>query len=457
MDDDQFQGNLSVQGGNPEPVDNSMDIGASTFVLGEAEKTASEQDAANVVESSTAEAEPESEMSRRMNEILGSFDDGIATATAISSGKGKVVQGTAVRADAPKPDFAQAPAAAPVQAEVTTATEGVYDTASTADDAPLGSEAVPSAPITTEETSAMPVAPVEPVAPAGPMPSFTGVPRSNIEQAAAEQAARNAVEAEKNKKIDPKILAGMVACALIIITAWVFVFIKLTNPKKPPVTPQTVQGNPEDKPNINEDTTQRIGTPEHGYIDVPSDWVRLVEGVNEGEFAYSDEGNKNRVIMTSFTSDAVGGARQFANSQYSAADNSGTAVQPQMAEMKISNYDAFQVFYYTQDVKEWTFKYIFDAEDGRVHYIQLIVTDNTSQLVNSVPESWSLNQNETKKQESEGEETEAEVPKTEENNEAEQKAKEDADANAESDTESEDEDLDDSDEDVVEEDDEVVE
>ena len=76
MDDDQFHGNLNVQGGNPEP-----------------EETPAQ-----------APAESESEMSRRMNEILGSFDDGIATADAISNGNGQVVQGTAIRADAPRPD-----------------------------------------------------------------------------------------------------------------------------------------------------------------------------------------------------------------------------------------------------------------------------------------------------------------------------------------------------------------
>ena len=42
MDDDQFQGNMSVQGGNPDPIGDTSpanDAGASTFVLGEAEKT----------------------------------------------------------------------------------------------------------------------------------------------------------------------------------------------------------------------------------------------------------------------------------------------------------------------------------------------------------------------------------------------------------------------------------
>lgn len=404
MDDDQFQGNLSVQGGNPEPIDGATpqeDTGASTFVLGEAEKTASEADAAGVVEANneaTKEPEEQSEMSRRMDEILGSFDDGIATAGAISSGKGKIIQGTAVRADAPKPDFAKGPAAAPVQDEVTVATEGVYDTNAATTNAmpevqqPTDIPQTPEAPVTPEPTVVQ--APVEPVA---ATPSLTGVPRSNIEQAAAEQAARDAVEAEKNKKIDPKILLGMIICILIIIGSGVVIFMKLTAPKGPKVEPDTVHGEPEPEPNVDEDTTQRIGTPEHGYVDIPSDWERLVEGVEEGEFAYADEDNKNRVVLSSVAMDGVTDARAYANGQYSAATAAGYSL-PQMSEIKVSTYDAFEVYYYSKDAEQWTFKYIFSAEDNRIHVIQVIVTDNTSPLVNTVPESWSLNQNKTEKE-----------------------------------------------------------
>jgi hypothetical protein len=53
----------------------------------------------------------------------------------------------------------------------------------------------------------------------------------------------------------------------------------------------------------------------------------------------------------------------------------------------------YKIFYYSQENKEWTFKYVFEAEDKRVHYIQVIVPDNTFTVVKSVPASWSLNQN----------------------------------------------------------------
>lgn len=447
MDDDQFQGNMSVQGGNPDPIGDTSpadDAGASTFVLGEAEKTASEVDAAGVVEATAdtgEEKEPEvqSEMSRRMDEILGSFDDGIATAGAISSGNGKIIQGTAVRADAPKPDFAQAPAAAPVQAEVTTATEGVYDTNA----APV-EPVSPEAPQATEPvaTPVEPVAPVAPVtAPVAPMeaptatPSLTGVPRSNIEQAAAEQAARDAVAAEEGKKIDPKILLGIIICILIIIGSGVVIFIKLSTPKGPRVSPAPVQGEPEPEPDVEEETTQRIGTAEHGYVDVPSDWARLVEGATGSEFAYADEEKENKIILNSAPISESMTARIFANGQFSEATAAGVN-QPQMSEMKVSNYDAFQVFYYSNDTEQWTFKFIFEAEDQRVHYIQVIVKDNTSALVNSVPESWSLNQNETKKEETEN--TEGDVSETESVDKTETGTDDDVEEEDESGVESED-------------------
>ena len=424
MDDDQFQGNLSVQGGNPEPIESiapANNVGASAFVLENADNTSVESDTTE----EQKEPEPQSEMSRRMDEILGSFDDGIATAGAISSGKGKIIQGTAVRADAPKPDFANGPVAGPVQAEVTVATEGVYDTSAavpdmaqtqTTETAPVvapvenTAEAAPTAGF----AAVAPTAPVD--APAAPTPSFTGVPRSNIEQAAAEQAARDAVAAENNKKIDPKILIGMVVCILVIIASGVVIAMKLIVPKGPRVEPDTVHGEPEEKPNIKEDTEQRIGTPEHGYVDIPSDWERLVEGVAEGSFAYADDEQKNKVILSSVLKDATNDARSFATAQFSAATAAGYSL-PQMSEMKVSDVTAFQVYYYIKDLEQWTFKFIFEAADNRVHCVEVVVTDNTSPLVNSVPESWSLNQNEPKQTDNSGNEDEK-IPQTDEDAES---------------------------------------
>lgn len=357
MDDDQFQGNLNVQGGNPEqgaPVEEQAD-------------------------EAQAPAEPESEMSRRMNEILGSFDDGVATADAISSGNGKVVQGTAIRADAPRPDFARKPAAQPVQADVTVATEGAYDT--------TGGAMPEATPAAQPEFQAAPAT--------NAMPDLTGTPRSSIEQAAAEQAARDAVAAAERKKIDPKILIGIIAAVVIIAAAATVILINVNGKKDTKKSntgnSQVVEDEPEEEPTVE---MQRIGTENHGYVSIPKDWERSLEEkvTAGGGYGYSDAAKKNYVIINSA---AIGGtmtAQNFANGQLDNAKSANMA-QPQMIIEKHGSYDMYKVFYYDSETKMWTFKYVFEAEDGRVHYIQVITDTNTFSLISSVPDSWSVNQN----------------------------------------------------------------
>jgi hypothetical protein len=91
-------------------------------------------------------------------------------------------------------------------------------------------------------------------------------------------------------------------------------------------------------------------------------------------------------------------ADAFAASQLANANNNpNISAKAQMASKKIANYDGHEVFYYIQNEGKWYFKYIFQAEDNRVHYIQVIVKDNTDKVVESIPESWSLNQNNSDK------------------------------------------------------------
>lgn len=349
MDDDQFHGNLNVQGGNPEPETPAQ-----------------------------APADSESEMSRRMNEILGSFDDGIATADAISNGNGQVVQGTAIRADAPRPDFAQQPAAAPVQADVTMATEGAYDPNT-------GVQA--NAQQNNYNESSFEATP-------GVTPVMTGTPRSSIEQAAAEEAAREAVAAAGKKKISPKIIIIIVVAILLIAAAVVAVAVMMDGGKKDNKKDNNqsqVEPEPEPEPVVE---MQRIGTADHGYVTVPKEWTRsLDESVTAGGgFGYSDAEMNNVVIINSAAISATMTAKNFASGQLNNAIAAKMS-QPQMITETHGNYSMTKVFYYNAETKKWTFKYVFEAEDNRVHYIQVITTDNTSDLVNSVPNSWSVNQN----------------------------------------------------------------
>ena len=194
MDDDQFQGNLNVQGGYPES-DAPVESGAAEQQV---------------------PAEPESEMSRRMNEMLGGFDNGITT----GSGNSEVAQSAVPGNNTPLPDYAQQ---TPAQAEPVAQNNAFYDT----NDTPESYAAAP-ADIAQQPTGVPTPPPVSTSffdAATGATPVMTGTPRSNIEQAAAEQAAQAA--AASNKKSHAKILLAIILIILVIAGAGAAIYIGL--------------------------------------------------------------------------------------------------------------------------------------------------------------------------------------------------------------------------------------
>ncbi len=363
MNDDQFQGNLNVQGGYPES-DAPVESGA--------------------VEQQVP-AEPESEMSRRMNEMLGGFDNGITT----GSGNSEVAQSAVPGNNTPLPDYAQQ---TPAQAEPVAQNNAFYDTNDT-----LESYATAPADIAQQPTSVPTPPPVSTSffdAATGATPVMTGTPRSNIEQAAVEQAAQAA--AASNKKSHAKILLVIILIILVIAGAGAAIYIGLNGNKSGSKTSSqntnnVVEDQPADESPVEEE--QRIGTEAHGYVSVPKDWARMVSGdVSGSEFGYSTTDKSARVILNSAAIDSTMTAENFANGEFAKAQSAGFS-QPQMTNEKNGEYNMYKIFYYSQENKEWTFKYVFEAEDKRVHYIQVIVPDNTFTVVKSVPASWSLNQN----------------------------------------------------------------
>jgi hypothetical protein len=314
-----------------------------------------------------------------MSEILGSFDDGATTADAISNGNGQVVQGTAIRADAPRPDFvAQQPAAAPAQADVTMATEGAYN------------------PNTGVQGSMQNMA-TEPVYDSftttpGATPVMTGTPRSSIEQAAAEEAAREAVAKAERKRIDPKIIIGILVAIILVAAVVVVIALVMNGGKKDSGKKENNQSQvdpePEPEPTVE---MQRIGTAGHGYVSVPKDWVRMPEAEKDGSFNYVDK-EKNDMVALNSASNTWMNAENFAKLRLDTAKSSG-ASQPQMTNEKHGTYDMYKVFFYNSESKKWVFAYVFEAEDERTHYLVVELVDKTSSLISSVPDSWSLNQN----------------------------------------------------------------
>ena len=200
--------------------------------------------------------------------------------------------------------------------------------------------------------------------------------------------------AGEKKKPNIKVIVG-IAVSIIVIIVSAIVIVMALNPDKP-VEPMGVQGNAEDKPDIDnggggEETvsTQRIGNEMHGYVSVPEEWTQMTSGLTGNEYGYADADGATKVIMNSAAISETMTAKLFADGQFATAREGGMS-QPQMASKKVGEYDGYEISYYSQEDSEWTYKFVFEAEDGRVHYVRVIATDNTNTLIESIPSSWSV-------------------------------------------------------------------
>ena len=515
MDDDQFQGSLSVQGGNPEPTGAPMgavdypvaDTATDSFgIAGDGMNIQSDAEApvdlsaesdAPAPESGVADASPfdqapveqapaeetniDPEMSRRMDEVLGNIDSTAPAAPTMPMADPNPYAAPVAPVE-PMAPVAPVDPIAPVSYDAPAAPAA--PTMPIADSNPYAAPVAPTAPVVPEPAPmAAPVSYNEPTmptadpnpyaAPAAPMATMP----TEQEQIAADDAMAGQIFAEpvdeqapydqmvgqmayaqeqaiptpeqqmqqpmmqapmaapgmdaqamaamqmqqsmmqampgqampgqpmqqmpgqalagEKKKPNIKVIAG-IAVSIIVIIVSAIVIVMALNPDKP-VQPMDVQGNAEDKPDINngggggEETvsTQRIGNEMHGYVSVPEEWTQMTSGLTGNEFGYADADGATKVIMNSAAISETMTAKLFADGQFATAREGGMS-QPQMASKKVGEYDGYEISYYSQEDSEWTYKFVFEAEDGRVHYVRVIATDNTNTLIESIPSSWSV-------------------------------------------------------------------
>lgn len=233
----------------------------------------------------------------------------------------------------------------------------------------------------------------------GETPVMTGLSRSNIEQAAAEQAARKALEEEERKKNNPAIIVGAVVAFIIIVVSAIFVVILLNDKKDDPMTAEknkSSQGYDDDSDeSLGE--VKRVGSAEHGYVDVPKAWKKVTaeslpgKTVSDAWVYYEDSAKKNGVMLDSYVLEGGLTAEQFANGLLREVQTSGSDSQKQLITEKHGDRDMYKVYSYAASTKIWTIHYVFEGDDGRVHYIGITSPDSAALTFESVPNSWSPN------------------------------------------------------------------
>ena len=186
---------------------------------------------------------------------------------------------------------------------------------------------------------------------------------------------------------------------LIIIIAGVFIgfiilLLVINAASKPKTTPQPTPSAPVviedeydsgDEEEEEEETPeeQRVGNSAYGYITIPGDWV-----------AYQDTNSNNSLQYTDgsyiVTLKAVESSQSSALSYATAVKRNfeGDGVDTTGATVSLGKYKAYQVYGYYTSVSKWHVCWIFEAEDGKTHFISVEGPEKTSAF--KIPETFSI-------------------------------------------------------------------
>ena len=137
----------------------------------------------------------------------------------------------------------------------------------------------------------------------------------------------------------------------------------------------------------NDEDTRLVGTKTYGYVTVPSDWVNFknVSPIKSG-VQYSDISGTYILTLDALSTKDIS-ARDYALGYASELEKAGVTVQG--AEVKLGDYNAYQVYGQDQSSKKWVLIYFFEAEDGNSHYIGVEGPDKSNEAF-TIPESFTL-------------------------------------------------------------------
>lgn len=434
MDDDQFQGGLSGQGGNPVPANNSNTYdftnGDPLANLDNPEAAAAESDPADgiavdplanepimdltnnvnisapeapVESEATAPAEepegPISEMSRRMDEELGNISEPVADVpTAEPVAPVEPVAEPAPVSESPIPEMEPVSPAMPTME----AAMPVEEPAAAPAPQILGPE--PNAPETTPESNVEASAmsfetteiPGQTPAPAqsDDIPSLTGESRPSI-----------AMINDGGKKPNKNLIIILIAVVVLIggVIAAMMIIPNLNSGKKsnkggnsssqqseaPTTDPDDNNGSDDDDDDEDVIKTQVVGRVDKGYVTIPTTWKQVLDANDETLVKYTDEKGDFTVFLNAGPIKDVT-AEGFANLQLSYSKEEAKDPETLAAtEKTIGDYSMTEIKYFSTATNKYTYKYVFEsAKSGYTYFIWMECSDEKSVYFSSIPKSF---------------------------------------------------------------------
>lgn len=190
----------------------------------------------------------------------------------------------------------------------------------------------------------------------------------------------------KNFKII--LIIGGIFIAFIVILLIVNAVSKpKTQPQPTPSAPVVIEdeyeSGEEEEEEEEEPEEQRVGSSSYGYITIPGDWVAYQDTNSNSSLQYTD----GSYIVTL---KAVESSQSNALSYATAVKRSfeGDGVDTTGATVSLGKYKAYQVYGYYTSVQKWHVCWIFEAEDGKTHFISVEGPEKTEAF--KIPETFSI-------------------------------------------------------------------
>lgn len=136
-----------------------------------------------------------------------------------------------------------------------------------------------------------------------------------------------------------------------------------------------------------------IGNDEYGYLTLPGYWIEgHVSGASENAIQYTN--GLYIVTMNTFNKTATMTAELQALGLYAYLEENNTGYDAKknlnIGRTKVGNYNAYQVYcFYTSDNK-WFYEWDFEAEDGKVHLIEVEGPDRYYGGYFNIPQTFRL-------------------------------------------------------------------
>lgn len=153
--------------------------------------------------------------------------------------------------------------------------------------------------------------------------------------------------------------------SVIIILIFTILFLFILNRK-------SHEENNEENNNNNEIIVKHnyVGTKDFGYVDVPTDWIRVNNADDNTIFQYSDPTGQYVVSIKAYSTDKVQ-AYSYASSIYKGLQNEGVIEELAAAMTTVKEFEAYQVYGYYRQYNKDLIIWVFEDGQGKTHYLSL--------------------------------------------------------------------------------------